>query len=131
MKNQILFCLIFLSMTSFRSTPSSFKNDGCKFIAEISIISVEKGAFLLCMNSGNPAACTVAFAAHNCGQNPSCEGIVKEFTEKGCSYTVKVVGEKIKIIGKSSFDKIEELNKTWKSLNSVEGIIWLQNTLRL
>jgi hypothetical protein len=100
--------------------------DACKFIAEISIISVEKGAFLACTNSANPAACTIAFAAHNCGQDPACDGVVKEFVEKGCTYTVKVTADKIKVIGEASKEALFDLNKTWHALNTVEGIRWLE-----
>ncbi|WP_020569940.1 hypothetical protein [Neolewinella persica] len=105
------------------------QNDACKFVGEISIISVEKGAFLVCTKSANPAACSIAFAAHNCGDNPACEGIVKDLVEKGCKYTVEVVGNKIKIIGKSTEENVYELKRTWEALNSVEGILWIEKKL--
>lgn len=101
----------------------------CQFIAEISIVSVEKGAFLACTKSGNPAACTIALAAHNCGQDPACDGLIKKFVEDGCNYTVEVVGNKIKIIGTASKEKIFEMQKTYEALNTVEGIYWLQKVL--
>ncbi|MEM9894928.1 MAG: hypothetical protein AAF789_01045 [Bacteroidota bacterium] len=99
----------------------------CKFIGEISLISVESGAFLACSKSGNSAACTIAVAAHNCGQNPACDGLVKELVENGCKYTVEVIGPKLRITGKSAVDGLEELKQTFNSLNTVEGVTWIEN----
>ena len=111
------------------NTAMGQNSETCQFIAEISVVTVEKGAFLACTKSANPAACTIAIAAHNCGQDPACDGVVKHFVEKGCDYTVKVVGEKIQIIGKASKEKMFELQNTYNALNSVEGILWLQRVL--
>ena len=108
---------------------TNLKAQTCKFIAEISIFSVESGAFLACTRSGNPAACSIAIAAHNCGQNPACDGVVKHFVEKGCDYTIEVIDSKLKIVGKAASEKMFELQKTWEALNSVEGIIWIQRVL--
>jgi len=118
---------VLLMLFSFQTTLS--QSDTCQFVAEISIVSVEKGAFLVCINSANPAACTIAIAAHNCGQDPACDGVVKKFVEDGCNFTVKVVGDKLKIYGKASKDKLFEMQKTYEALNSVQGINWLQKVL--
>ena len=118
----IILCIVFSQLVYSQ-------NDTCQFIAEISIISTERGAFLACTTSGNPAACTIALAAHNCGQDPSCDGVVKKFVEDGCNFTVEVIGEKLKITGKASKAKIFEMQKTYEALNTVEGINWLQQVM--
>jgi len=105
------------------------QSESCQFIAEISLVSVEKGAFLACTKSANPAACSIAIAAHNCGQDPACDGVVKKFVEDGCNYTVEVVGDKLKIYGKASKEKLFEMQQTYEVLNSVQGIYWLEKVL--
>ena len=88
----------------------------------IALLKLQNGAFLACNKSANPAACTIAIAAHNCGQDPACDGVVKKFIEDGCNYTVEVVGDKLKVYGKASKEKLFEMQKTYEALNSVQGI---------
>lgn len=121
----ILILLSLILMTNL----SYSQSETCQFIAEISIVSVEKGAFLVCTKSANPAACTIALAAHNCGQDPFCDGVVKTFVENGCTYTIEKVNKKIKIVAKASKEKMLELQKTYEAINSVNGILWLQKVL--
>ncbi|BDS15693.1 hypothetical protein [Aureispira anguillae] len=121
--------IIVLSFFLLGLQVAAFAQTACEFIGEISIDAVERGAFLACSKSGNPAACSIALAAHACGQDPACSGLVKHFTQKGCEYTVKVVGSKLKLYGKASKEKIEELKETYDVLNTVSGIKWLENRL--
>lgn len=125
MKNPILV----LVLSVMFSANCIAQNEYCQFIGEISLVSVEAGAFWTCTYTGNPASCSIALAAHNCGQNPACEGVVKSFVEEGCTYTVEVVDDKIKIMGKASKEKMFELQRTWEFLNTVQGINWLQRVL--
>ena len=118
--------ILLLSFVPYFSNGQSYT---CKFIAEISIISVEKGAFLACTKSANPTACSIALAAHTCGETLACDGIVKEITEVGCNYTVKFIDNKIKIIGESTSEKAFEFKQVWEALNTVEGIDWLEKKI--
>lgn len=120
--------IIFLSFLLISSC-LSFGQSSCDIIGEISIESVQRGAFLVCSRSANPTACSIALAADACGKDPACSGIVKTLVKNGCTWTVKVVGDKMRIIGKASSDKIYEMKRTYNALNSVQGIYWLQNTL--
>jgi len=126
MKKLIIVLSILMSTSSF---VFSQKNETCQFIGEISIHAVASGAFWTCTYTGNPASCSIAIAAHNCGGTPACKGIVKKIVETGCTYTVEVVGDKLKIIGKASKEKIFELQETYEFLNTVEGINWIQRVL--
>lgn len=123
MKNSIFILFFLVNYLSFS------QSETCQFVAEISLVSVEKGAFFACTKSANPAACSIAIAAHNCGQDPACDGIVKKFIEDGCNFTVELVNDKIKIIGTASKEKIFEMQKTYEALNSVQGINWLQRVM--
>jgi hypothetical protein len=121
---------LFLGLILIGSTQNAqAQSETCTIIAEISLTAVERGAFLVCTRSANPAACTIALAADACGSDPACSGFVSHFVEKGCNYTIEVVGDNLKIIGKATKENIEELSKTYDAINSVEGIIWLQNIL--
>ena len=113
----------------FQPTNTFSQSEVCQFIGEISLVSVEAGAFYTCTYTGNPASCSIALAAHNCGQILACEGVVKNFVEKGCEYSVEIIGDKVKIVGKASKEKMFELQETWEYLNTVQGIIWLQKVL--
>ena len=121
--------LILILLVSIFKFNVNAQSEICQFVAEISVISIETGAFLGCTKTGNPATCTIALAAHNCGQEPSCDGTIKYFVEKGCTYTVEVVNDKMKIIGKASKEKIFELQETFKSLSTVEGLTWIEKVL--
>lgn len=123
MNNTLILLVCLFGVQVFSQTET------CSFVAEIALISVEKGAFFACTKSANPAACTIAITAHNCGQDPACDGVVKKFVENGCNYIVEVVGGKIKIIGEASKEKMFELEKTYEALNTVQGIYWLQKVL--
>lgn len=123
MKNYLLLLVLFFSSNLYS------QSEYCQFVAEISVISVEKGAFIACTKSANPAACAIAIAAHNCGQDPSCDGVVKKFVEDGCNYSVEVVGDKIKIYGKALKEKLFEIQQTYDALSSVQGLYWLQRVL--
>ena len=101
----------------------------CEVIGEISISVVERGAFIACTRSANPAACSIALAADACGSDPACSGLVKKFTKAGCTWTVKVVGKKIKIYGKAAASKLDEMKSTYDALNTVDGIRWIENSM--
>ena len=122
---QYFFCLVILAIAS--STYS--QSETCRFVAQISLTAVERGAFLACTRSANPAACSIALAAHSCGKDPACSGVVKHFVNKGCSYTVKVVGNSLSIIGTAAKEQYQELKGTYDALNSVQGIQWIQRIM--
>ncbi|MBL4704253.1 MAG: hypothetical protein JKY54_07015 [Flavobacteriales bacterium] len=84
---------------------------------------------MVCSTSANPAACSIALAADACGSDPACSGIVSHFVKQGCDYTVEVVGDVIRIVGKATKENIDELEKTYDALNTVEGILWIQDIL--
>lgn len=103
----------------------SAQEEVCKIVGEIALPAVERGAFLSCMSSANALACKVAFAAHGCGEDPSCAGVVSTIVESGCTFTIKKTGDTIQIIGTTTKDNVEELTKTYEALNTVEGMTWL------
>ena len=121
----ITFCLFML--LGFSNNISA--QTTCKVIGEISIEAVKRGAFVACTRSANPTACSIAFAADACGDDPACSDVVKTITENGCTWTVKVVGKKLRIYGKASISKLNEMKRTYNALNTVQGIRWLQNSL--
>lgn len=121
--------ILFLALCSISINPLGSQSETCKFVGEISLVSVSAGAFWTCTYTGNPASCSIALAAHTCGKDPACNGVVKTLVEKGCKYTVEVVDDKIKIVGEATKEKMFDLQSTWEYLNRVEGIVWLQKLL--
>lgn len=127
MKNYVLIFAVFV-LSAF-GVKSTYAQTTCEIIGEISIDVVERGAFIACTRSANPAACSIALAADACGSDPACSGIVKKFTEDGCKWTVKVVGKKIKIYVKAAASKLDEMKSTYDALNSVKGIRWIEDSM--
>lgn len=103
----------------------SAQEEVCKIVGEIALPSVEAGAFLACMRSGNALACKVAFDAHQCSQDPSCSGVVATIVEDGCTFSIKKTEETIEIAGVTAKENVDNLIRTYNALNTVEGMIWL------
>lgn len=105
------------------------QGDACKIVGELSLPILETGGITSCMASGNPAVCQIAFAIHNCSQDPACNGVVSTVIENGCVYSVEKIGKTIKIIGTSAKENVNELQRTLNWLNSIDGMLWIMTSL--
>ncbi|MFD0862607.1 hypothetical protein ACFQ1M_10370 [Sungkyunkwania multivorans] len=117
--------IIIVLLVSMTTSLSFAQDEACKIVGEISLPAVEAGAFFGCMSSANALACKVAFAAHNCGQDIACSGVVATIVEEGCKFTIRKTGQTIEIIGTAAKENAEELRQTYNALNTVEGMTWL------
>lgn len=101
----------------------------CEFVGEIALPAATAASFYTCMQTGTPAACKIGYAMLQCQEDPACSGVVAKFTEAGCNYLVKKVGDVYRITAKAVPAKAEELRKTYQALNTIEGMRWLQRYL--
>jgi hypothetical protein len=68
----------------------------------------------------------VAARAMACASDPACSEVTATVVEYGCQYSIRKSKESITVTITATADFIEDLRKAYASLNTVEGIIWLQ-----
>ncbi len=101
-------------------------SEGCVLAAEISVELVCQGAMAGCVTTGNPVACKVAIGC----EAVAAKELAKTGTAEGCTFVVEKVGPKVKIWVRSANSKLDEMKKTYDSLNTVKGIHWLEKQLQ-
>lgn len=100
-------------------------DDGCRLVAAISVEGVKQGAFYKCVTTGDPLACSVAYAAHDAATS----GIAKAGVTAGCRWTVTRVGETVTIAIESGKEAAFQMRRTYDALNTAEGIRWLMRQI--
>lgn len=101
----------------------------CYFVGEISLPATTAASFAICLNSGTSEACSMSMAALNCASDPACSKVVSRLTRIGCNYTVEKTGESLRFIGEATYEGVENLKATFDSLDSIEGVRWIQKKL--
>lgn len=92
--------------------------EACSFVAEVTVLGAEHGAFAACLITRQPVACAIAAAA----ESVATQELVKEGITQACTWTVKRVGEKIRISVEAPADQAEEVHQTYKILRKANGL---------
>lgn len=100
----------------------------CYFTGELATYGAATASFAVCLETGG-TTCAVALKLLECAENPACNGIVSTITEKGCTYLIQEVEGALRVFGKTTKDNAEELQNTFKTLDTISGMTWLMKYL--
>lgn len=92
-------------------------SDRCRVFAELSVELAARGAFLVCLRTGNPLACAIAGAS----QSVATKGVAKQGVASGCEWLMQKLGDSLAVridAPASSEPTVREAVRTLKAVGN-------------